>query len=135
MVLAIDARRGSKGYEVVIDGGRTPTGRDAVAWAQDGVARGAGEILLTSMETDGTKLGFDLELTQAVASVVGVPVIASGGASGPADFVALFERTGADAGLAASIFHYDETTVEDVKAALARAGIPVRPPQGVRVAR
>ncbi len=127
MVLAIDARRVDGGWEVVIDGGRTPTGRDAVEWAKEGCARGAGEILLTSMETDGTKLGFDLALTDAVASAVGVPVIASGGASGPPDFVALFERTAADAGLAASIFHFAEATVGDVKAALAAAGVPVRP--------
>lgn len=127
MVLAIDACRGEHGWEVVIDGGRTPTGRDAVEWAREGCERGAGEILLTSMETDGTKLGFDLPLTRAIASAVDVPVIASGGASGPADFVALFERTLADAGLAASIFHFAETTVADVKAALAAARIPVRP--------
>ncbi len=127
MVLAIDARKRGEAYEVVIDGGRMPTGRDAVAWAIEGCERGAGEILLTSMETDGTKLGFDLALTAAIASAVDVPVIASGGASGPADFVTLFERTGADAGLAASIFHYDETTVAEVKAALAHARIPVRP--------
>lgn len=126
-VLAIDARHREQGWEVVIDGGRTPTGRDAVEWAREGCERGAGEILLTSMDTDGTKLGFDLALTEAVASAVGVPVIASGGASTPDDFVALFERTSAEAGLAASIFHFGETTVGQVKAALALAGIPVRP--------
>ncbi len=127
MVLAIDARLRDGGWEVVIDGGRTPTGRDAVEWATEGVRRGAGEILLTSMETDGTKLGFDLPLTRAVASAVDVPVIASGGASSAADFVTLFRETGADAGLAASIFHYDELTVADAKEALGAAGIPVRP--------
>jgi cyclase len=137
MVLAIDAARSSQGalpptppglaWEVVIDGGRTHTGRDVVEWAREGCERGAGEILLTSMATDGTRLGFDLELTAAVADAVGVPVIASGGASGPDDFVALFQRTTADAGLAASIFHYGDTTVADVKAALAAAGIVVRP--------
>ena len=131
-VLAIDARRRQHGWEVVIDGGRVPTGRDVVAWAIEGCERGAGEILLTSMETDGTKLGFDLPLVRAVASAVDVPVIASGGAAGPADFVALFESTAADAGLAASIFHFGETTVADVKRALASAGIPVRPPEPVR---
>jgi cyclase len=135
MVLAIDARRTDDGFEVVIDGGRTPAGRAAVAWAREGVERGAGEILLTSMETDGTKLGFDLDLTEAIASAVNVPVIASGGASGPADFVTLFQRTGADAGLAASIFHYDETTVGQVKAALLRAGIAVRPDEAAVRAR
>ena len=126
-VLSIDARRAGGAFEVVIDGGRVPTGRDAVAWARDGVARGAGEILLNSIDRDGTKLGFDLELTEAVAAVVGVPVIASGGASTAADFVTLFARTAADAGLAASIFHYAELTVGEVKDALALAGIPVRP--------
>jgi cyclase len=155
MVLAIDAARSSQGasdagptrprhpappappgpaWEVVIDGGRTRTGRDVIEWAQEGVRRGAGEILLTSMATDGTRLGFDLPLTDAVARAVDVPVIASGGASGPDDFVALFERTGADAGLAASIFHYGDTTVAQVKAALARAGIVVRPTE-IAVAR
>ncbi len=126
MVLAMDVRAG----EVVIDGGRTPTGQDAIAWAREAVERGAGEILLTSMATDGTRLGFDLALTDAVARAVSVPVIASGGASGPADFVALFQRSAADAGLAASIFHYGEATVDDVKEALARAGIAVRPGTG-----
>lgn len=136
VVLAIDARRRERGWEVVIDGGRTPTDRDVIEWAREGVRLGAGEILLTSMDTDGTKAGFDLALTTAVAKAVDVPVIASGGASGAADFVALFERTPAEAGLAASIFHYGETTISEVKAALAAAGIPVRPldptPVGVR---
>ncbi|MGH2377872.1 MAG: imidazole glycerol phosphate synthase subunit HisF [Candidatus Limnocylindria bacterium] len=139
VVLAIDARhRRTPGppdgaarpgaWEVVINGGREPTGRDAVKWAREGVERGAGEILLTSMDTDGTKLGFDIALTEAVASALSVPVIASGGASGPIDFVSLFRRTSAEAGLAASIFHFGETTVRLVKDALAAAGIPVRPP-------
>ena len=127
-VLAIDARaKGDGGWQVVIDGGRVPTGKDAVAWAREGVERGAGEILLTSMDRDGTKEGFDLPLVAAVARAVDVPVIASGGASSAADFVALFRGTGADAGLAASIFHYEELTVGAVKDALAAAGIAVRP--------
>jgi len=127
-VLAIDARStGGAGWQVVIDGGRVPTGKDAVAWAKEGVERGAGEILLTSMDRDGTKAGFDLPLTAAVAAAVDVPVIASGGASAAEDFVALFTRTGAEAGLAASIFHFDELTVGEVKDALAAAGIAVRP--------
>ena len=130
-VLSIDVTRSASGFEVVIDGGRVPTGRDAVAWASDAVALGAGEILLNSIDRDGTKLGFDLELTSAVAAAVNVPVIASGGASSAADFVALFQRTGADAGLAASIFHYGELSVGDVKAALAAAGVPVRPRERV----
>jgi len=126
-VLSIDARHVADHWEVVIDGGRMPTGRDAVAWATDGVARGAGEILLNSIDRDGTKLGFDLAFTDAVARAVAVPVIASGGAASAADFVDLFARTQADAGLAASIFHYGELTVGSVKDALMAAGIPVRP--------
>ena len=130
-VLSIDATRTASGFEVVIDGGRVPTGRDAVAWASDAVALGAGEILLNSIDRDGTKLGFDLEMTSAVAAAVSVPVIASGGASSAADFVTLFSRTNADAGLAASIFHYGELSVGDVKGALAAAGIAVRPRERV----
>ena len=126
-VLSIDARRsGSESWEVVLDGGRVRTGMDALDWVREGVSRGAGEVLLNSIDHDGTKQGFDLVLTGAVASAVSVPVIASGGASSAADFVALFRQTGADAGLAASIFHYGELTVGDVKDALAAAGIPVR---------
>ncbi|CAN5206813.1 imidazole glycerol phosphate synthase subunit HisF [soil metagenome] len=127
VVLAIDARRRESGWEVVVDGGRVPTGRDALAWARDGVARGAGEILITSMDTDGTRAGVDLPLTHAIAGAVNVPVIASGGASGAGDFVALFNETEADAGLAASIFHFGEVSVAEVKRALADAGIAVRP--------
>lgn len=126
-VLSIDVRRAASGYEVVVDGGRVPTGRDAIAWAREGVRLGAGELLLNSIDRDGTKLGFDLELTDTIARAVDVPVIASGGASSAQDFVALFRETGADAGLAASIFHYEELTVYGVKAELASAGIPVRP--------
>jgi cyclase len=126
-VLSIDARRAGDRWEVVLDGGRVPTGIDAVAWVRDGVARGAGEVLLNSIDYDGTKRGFDLAFTEAVASAVDVPVIASGGASSAADFVELFRRTSAGAGLAASIFHYGEMTASDVKDALATAGIPVRP--------
>ena len=130
-VLSIDVTRSASGFEVVIDGGRVPTGRDAVAWASDAVALGAGEILLNSIDRDGTKLGFDLELTRAVAAAVNVPVIASGGASSVADFVTLFRETNADAGLAASIFHYGELSVGDVKEALAAAGVAVRPRERV----
>lgn len=126
-VLSIDARRAGASWEVVVDGGRVGTGIDAVAWARDGVGRGAGEILLNSIDRDGTRLGFDLELTGAVADAVDVPVIASGGARTAEDFVTLFQATGADAALAASIFHYEELTIAQVKEALARAGIPVRP--------
>jgi len=127
-VLAIDAKRGaSGGYEVYVEGGRTPTGLDAVEWAQRGVAAGAGEILLTSIDRDGTRDGFELELTALVASAVNVPVIASGGAGDVSDFEELFAKTGADAGLAASIFHSGEIAVADLKFALGARGIVVRP--------
>lgn len=126
-VLSIDARRTDHGWEVVVDGGRTPTGRDAIDWAKEAVARGAGEILLNSIDRDGTRLGFDLPLTAAIADAVAVPVIASGGASSAQDYVELFGRTQADAGLAASIFHDGELTVGGVKDVLAAAGVPVRP--------
>jgi imidazole glycerol-phosphate synthase subunit HisF len=126
VVLAIDARgRGDGTWEVVVAGGRTPTGRDALAWAREGVERGAGEILLTSMDRDGTQDGYDLELTRAIASAVDVPVIASGGVGGPQHMVDGF-AAGADAALAASIFHYGQYSVADTKAALDAAGVPVR---------
>lgn len=128
VVLAIDAKRRADGsYEVVVEGGRTPTGLDAIEWARQGVEAGAGEILLTSIDRDGTRDGFELELTARVADAVRVPVIASGGAGGIAHFVELFIGTGAEAGLAASIFHSGEVRVSDLKAALAARGIAVRP--------
>jgi imidazole glycerol-phosphate synthase subunit HisF len=128
VVLAIDAkaRPDGDGWEVYVAGGRTPTGRDAVAWARVGTARGAGEILLTSMDRDGTNAGYDLALTRAVADATGVPVIASGGA-GELDHLVEALRAGADAVLCASIFHYGRYTVGDVKEHLAAAGVPVRP--------
>jgi len=125
VVLAIDAKRRDGSWEVVVAGGRTPTGRDAVAWAREGVERGAGEILLTSMDRDGTNAGYDLELTRAIADAVGVPVIASGGA-GELDHLAEALRAGADAALAASIFHFGTYSVAEAKAHLAAAGLPVR---------
>jgi cyclase len=126
VVLAIDAKqRGDGGWEVHVAGGRTPTGRDAVAWAREGVERGAGEILLTSMDRDGTKDGYDLALTSAIAEAVDVPVIASGGVGAPQHMVDGF-AAGADAVLAASIFHYGQYSVGDVKARLADAGVAVR---------
>ena len=129
VVLAIDARRREgepSRYEVFVAGGRTATGRDAVEWAREGVERGAGEILLTSMDRDGTEDGYELELTRAVSDAVPVPVIASGGAGSPDHFVAAVERGGAEAVLAASIFHYGQYTVEEAKARMRAAGIPVR---------
>jgi cyclase len=126
VVLAIDAKgRAGGGWEVYVEGGRRPTGRDAVAWAREGAGRGAGEILLTSMDRDGTTEGYDLALTRAVASTVGVPVIASGGA-GELDHLVEALRAGADAALCASIFHYGRYRVGDAKAHLRAAGIPVR---------
>ncbi|MCK4177175.1 imidazole glycerol phosphate synthase subunit HisF [Aciditerrimonas ferrireducens] len=128
VVLAIDARRRPGGdFEVVTHGGRRPTGLDAVAWAAEGEARGAGEILLTSMDRDGTYEGFDLPLLQAVGQAVGVPVVASGGAGRLEHLVAAAQEGGADAVLAASIFHRGEQRIADAKAALAAAGLQVRP--------
>lgn len=129
VVLAIDARRrpAEASWEVVIDGGRTATGLDAVAWAERGAQLGAGEILLTSMDRDGTKSGFDIELTRAVRGAVEVPVIASGGAGNAEDFVRVFEEAGADAALAASLFHFGELAIPDLKEALRARGIPIRP--------
>ncbi|HET9870618.1 MAG TPA: imidazole glycerol phosphate synthase subunit HisF [bacterium] len=131
IVLAIDAKRrdpsdASRGWEVFTHGGRTPTGKDAVEWARQGVGLGAGEILLTSMDKDGTKDGYDLELTRAVSEAVPVPVIASGGV-GTLDHLAAGVTEGkADAVLAASIFHYREYSVKQAKAYLAQKGIPIR---------
>jgi imidazole glycerol-phosphate synthase subunit HisF len=127
VVLAIDAKRraGGDGWEVFVAGGRTPTGRDVVRWAREGVERGAGEILLTSMDRDGTEDGYDLELTGAVAGAVGVPVIASGGA-GRLEHLAQALEAGADAVLAASIFHYQTFTIAQAKEHLAAAGFAVR---------
>jgi cyclase len=148
IVLAIDAKRRTTGreprtespedrvridrhgsplaWEVYIHGGRTPTGRDAVSWAVEGVRRGAGEILLTSMDRDGTGDGYDLDLIGAVAAAVGVPVIASGGAGTPAHLYEGLVSGGADAVLAASMFHSREVTVPEVKRYLAERGVPVR---------
>ncbi len=127
VVLAVDARRREDGgYEVVVNGGRTPTGREAVEWAREGTQRGAGEILLTSMDRDGTEHGYELELTRAVADAVDVPVIASGGAGTLEHLVEAVERGRADAVLCASIFHYGQHSVGEAKERMALAGIPVR---------
>jgi imidazole glycerol-phosphate synthase subunit HisF len=127
VVLAIDAKRVEGGWEVFVAGGRKATGIDAVRWAREAVERGAGEILLTSMDRDGTNAGYDLELTRAVSDAVGVPVIASGGA-GTLDHMAEALGAGADAALVASLFHYGHYTVGEAKEHLARAGFPVRVP-------
>src|SRR5205085_10327415 len=128
VVLAIDARRRDDGsYEVFVNGGRTATGRDAIGWAREGVERGAGEILLTSMDRDGTEDGYELTLTRAVADAVDVPVIASGGAGRLEHLVDAVQEGHADAVLCASIFHYGTYNVHEAKERMAAAGIPVRP--------
>jgi len=131
VVLAMDARRRpGGGWEVTTHGGRQSTPLDALAWAREGVRRGAGEILLTSMDADGTKAGYDLELTRSVSSAVSVPVIASGGAGTPEHFAEVLGAAGgADAALAASLFHFGELTVPQVKQHLRQHDIPVRPPK------
>lgn len=126
VVIAIDAKREHGRYGVYVRSGTTATGRDAVEWAQEAEARGAGEILLTSIDRDGTRSGFDCEMTAAVSSAVNIPVIASGGAGSFDDFVDVFTRGRADAALAASIFHYAEHAVADLKAHLRRHAIPMR---------
>jgi cyclase len=128
VVLAIDARRREAGgrWEVYSHGGRRPTGRDAIEWAVEGERLGAGEILLTSMDRDGTHDGYDLELTRAVSEAVRLPVIASGGAGNAAHMYEALTLGGAEAVLAASIFHFAELTVDDVKAELASRGLEVR---------
>lgn len=128
VVVAIDARRrpGSDDWEVVVKGGRDATELDAVAWAERAVDLGAGELLVTSMDRDGTGEGFDTDLLRAITERVGVPVIASGGAAGPDDFVAAVRDGGADAVLAASIFHRRIHSIASVKTVMADAGLPVR---------
>jgi cyclase len=127
VVIAIDAKRDAGGrWEVYVSGGRTPTGLDAVEWAARAVALGAGEVLLTSMDGDGTLAGYDLALTRAVAEAVPVPVIASGGAGEPAHFAQALTEGRADAALAASLFHDRVLSIGEVKAYLAKRGIPVR---------
>jgi len=127
VVCAVDAKRSGDSWEVYLHGGRTPTGIDAIEWAQEAVRRGAGEILLTSMDRDGTREGFDLDLTQAIVDAVTVPVIASGGVGSIDHLVDGVAIGRADAVLAASIFHFREHTVADAKAHMAAAGITVRP--------
>lgn len=126
IVLACDAKRKEKGWEVYIHGGRTATGIDALEWIDRAVKLGAGEILLTSMDADGTKDGYDVELTRAVAERVNVPVIASGGAGKMEHFKEIFQKGRADAALAASVFHYGTYSIRQVKQYLRREGIEIR---------
>jgi cyclase len=126
VVVAIDAKRDGERYAVFARSGQTAANRDAVEWAREAEASGAGEILLTSIDRDGTKAGFDCEMTSAVSGAVSIPVIASGGAGGLEHFVDVFTAGRADAALAASIFHYAETSVHALKMHLQRRGIPVR---------
>lgn len=126
VVVAIDARWNGDFYEVYVSGGRTPTGLEAVAWATEVERRGAGEILLTSMDRDGTQDGYEIALTRAISDAVSIPVIASGGAGALAHFRAALVEGGADAALAASLFHYRQLSVRQVKAYLREQGVPVR---------
>lgn len=128
VIVAVDARRNGSTWDVFVSGGRKNTGRGAVEWAREAESRGAGEILLTSMDSDGTRAGFDCPLTAAVATAVAIPVIASGGAGSKEHFVEVFRDGVADAALAASIFHFGIHDVRDLKSHLAAAGIPVRLP-------
>ena len=125
-MVGVDVRRTEKGFEVFTHGGRRPAGIDAIGWAVECEQRGAGELVLNSMDRDGTKAGFDLELTRAVSDAVPVPVIASGGVGNLEHLVEGIQKGGADAVLAASIFHYGEYTVGEAKALMAQRGIPVR---------
>jgi imidazole glycerol-phosphate synthase subunit HisF len=127
IIAAIDAKKVAKNkWNVFINGGRLDTGKDAVEWAREVTSRGAGEILLTSMDADGTKTGFDIALTAAVRNAVSVPVIASGGAGNKEHFTELFKATNCDAGLAASIFHFKEVEIKELKEELAKNGVNVR---------
>jgi cyclase len=126
IVLAIDARKNASGWEVFVNGGRIPTGLDAVKWAVRGVELGAGEILLTSMDADGTLAGYDIDLTRRIAEAVSVPVIASGGAGIPSHFAEVLTEGKADAALAASLFHDGKLRIPELKKELQEQGIPVR---------
>jgi cyclase len=128
VIVAIDGRRTGSGAEVFIEGGRKPTGHGVVDWAREAEQRGAGEILLTSMDTDGTRAGFDCELTAQVSEAVQIPVIASGGAGSAAHFSDVFLRGKADAALAASIFHFGISDARALKQEIARSGVPMRLP-------
>ena len=127
IVVAIDAKGTGEGWEVYTHGGRTPTGLDAIAWAREVVERGAGELLVTSMDTDGHQSGYDIAMLRAMSEAVNVPVIASGGAGGPDHMAEALTEGKADAVLAASIFHFGTYSIREVKAALSEQGIPMRP--------
>lgn len=126
IVIAVDGKKVSDHWEVYTHGGRTPTGKDVIEWVKQAEELGAGEILLTSMDADGTKDGFDIAMTKAVCEAINIPVIASGGAGCPEDFYHVFTKTTADAGLAASIFHYNEHPVQEVKQYLKEKKVEVR---------
>lgn len=126
VVLTIDAKKQGETWEIFINGGRTPTGLDAISWAREAVSKGVGEILLTSMDKDGTKQGYDLELTRIVSEAVSVPIIASGGAGSINDFIDVFKEGKADAALAASLFHFGELRVGTLKKVIKSNGIPIR---------
>ena len=126
IVLAIDARRNGSSWEVYVNGGRVPTGIDAVEWAVRGVELGAGEILLTSMDADGTLAGYDIELTRTISEAVSVPIIASGGAGSPSHFASVLTEGKADAALAASLFHDGKLLIPDLKRDLQSLNVPVR---------
>ncbi len=130
IVVAIDARWNGNGYEVYVSGGRQPTGLDAIAWAREVERRGAGEILLTSMDRDGTQDGYEIRLTRAISDAVSIPVIASGGAGALDHFREALVEGGADAVLAASLFHYKQLSIQQVKMYLDEHGVPVRPVEG-----
>jgi len=128
VIVAIDAKRNGNGFEAWVSGGRVLAGKDAMQWAKDAESRGAGEILLTSMDRDGTGEGFDCELTRVISQSVRIPVIASGGAGGAQHFVDVFRQGAADAALAASIFHFGLSSISELKRHLVIAGIPTRFP-------
>jgi len=129
VVLAIDARREAEGWTVYVHGGRRSTGIDCLGWAQEAEALGAGEILLTSMDHDGTRQGFAIELTEAMTSLLNIPVIASGGAGNAQPFADIFHQSGADAALAASVFHFGEIPIPELKQFLNNQQIPIRETQ------
>ncbi|GAF35757.1 imidazole glycerol phosphate synthase cyclase subunit [Lentilactobacillus farraginis DSM 18382 = JCM 14108] len=126
--MAIDAKFNPEtdAYEVFVNGGRQPTGLNAIEWAKEGVKRGAGELLVTSMDKDGTKSGYDIRLYQQLTAAVGVPIIASGGCGQLSDFSDVFQKTNVDGALAASVFHFGELTISDVKQQLKTDGVIVR---------